>query len=112
MTRIEAIIRPERLETVREALLATGADGITVTECKGHGRQKGHALVYRGAEYSVELRQKIKLEMVVHDRDVEEIIRAIATHARTGHIGDGKIFLVPVEEAVRIRDGCINEAAI
>ena len=112
MTRIEAIIRPERLELVREALLSTGADGMTVLECKGHGRQKGHSLTYRGAEYAVELREKIKLEMVVHDGDLDDVVRAICSAARTGSIGDGKIFLMRVEEAVRIRDGSINEAAI
>jgi nitrogen regulatory protein P-II 1 len=104
MKKIEAIIQPFKLEDVKEALKAIGVDGMTVLEVRGHGRQKGHKEVYRGQEYQVDLLPKIKLELVVAEARVEEVVKAIAGAARTGKIGDGKIFVLPVEQAIRIRN--------
>lgn len=105
MKKIEAIIKPFKLDEVKDVLTEIGAQGLTVTEVKGFGRQKGHTELYRGAEYVVDFLPKIKLEMVVADDMVEQVVEAIIKTARTGRIGDGKIFVLPVEEAVRIRTG-------
>ena len=105
MTKIEAIIQTSKLEPVKNALHEIGVEGMTVIEVRGHGRQKGHTEVYRGREYTVDLIPKIKVEMVVADNMVEKIERAIIGAAQTGKIGDGKIFVTEVEEAVRIRTG-------
>lgn len=104
MMKIEAIIQPSRLELVKEALLEIGIEGITVIEVRGHGRQKGHMEVYRGREYTVDLLPKIKLEMVLADGLANRAVEAILKSAKTGKIGDGKIFLSRVEEAIRIRN--------
>ena len=104
MTKIEAVIQPSKLEAVKEALTDMGIDGMTVFEVRGHGRQKGHTETYRGREYSVDLLPKVKLEMVVDDKIVEPAIDAIVKSAATGKIGDGKIFLTKVDEAIRIRN--------
>ena len=104
MKKLEAILQPSRFEQVKEALHEIGVDGLTVSEVRGHGRQKGHTEVYRGNEYVVDLLPKIKVEMVLHDNQVEPAIEAILRAARTGKIGDGKIFVSPVEEAIRIRN--------
>ena len=104
MMKIEAIIQPSRLESVKEGLLEIGVQGITVLEVRGHGRQKGHTEVYRGREYTVDLLPKIKLEMVLEDGLVNRAVEAILKSAKTGKIGDGKIFLSRVEEAIRIRN--------
>ena len=112
MKKIEAIIQPHKLDDVKESLKAIGIDGITITEVRGHGRQKGHKEVYRGMEYEVDLLPKVKLEMVVPDARLEEAMRAISSTARTGKIGDGKIFIYDVLEAVRIRNDDTGEAAL
>ena len=112
MKKIEAIIKPFKLDEVREALSDVGVTGLTVTEVKGFGRQKGHTELYRGAEYVVDFLPKIKIEIVVNDEHVEAAIDAIIKAARTGKIGDGKIFVMPVEHVVRIRTGETNEAAV
>jgi nitrogen regulatory protein P-II 1 len=103
MTKIEAIIRPNKFEAVKEALIQFGTEGMTLTEVRGHGRQKGHTEVYRGREYGVDLLPKVKLELVVQDNVVEGVIEAIQNAAYTGKIGDGKIFIYKVEDAIRIR---------
>jgi len=105
MKKIEAIIKPFKLDDVKEALSQVGVEGLTVTEVKGFGRQKGHTELYRGAEYVVDFLPKIKLEIVVRDEIVERVIDAISQAANTGKIGDGKIFVLPLEEAIRIRTG-------
>ncbi|MGF7168440.1 nitrogen regulatory protein P-II 1 [Sphingobium xanthum] len=112
MKKVEAIIKPFKLDDVKEALHEVGVSGITVTEAKGFGRQKGHTELYRGAEYVVDFLPKVKLEVVVEDGIVERVVEAISGAARTGRIGDGKIFVIPVEKAVRIRTGELDEAAI
>jgi nitrogen regulatory protein P-II 1 len=112
MKKIEAIIKPFKLDEVREALSEVGVTGLTVTEVKGFGRQKGHTELYRGAEYVVDFLPKIKIEVVIADGAVEQAIEAIIKAARTGKIGDGKIFVTPVEQIVRIRTGETNESAI
>ncbi len=112
MRLIEAIIKPFKLDDVREALNAKGVEGLTVTEVKGFGRQKGHTELYRGAEYVVDLLPKLKLEILVRDEDVDELIAAIAEAANTGKIGDGKIFVAPVLDVIRIRTGERGEAAL
>ncbi|MGH9608365.1 MAG: P-II family nitrogen regulator [Bryobacteraceae bacterium] len=112
MKKIEAIIQPHKLDDVKEALKSIGVDGLTIIEVRGHGRQKGHKEVYRGMEYEVDLLPKIKLETVVPDARLEEIVRTLAESARTGKIGDGKIFIYEVAEAVRIRNGDRGEAAL
>src|ERR1700682_5570602 len=104
MKKIEAIIQPHKLEEVKEALKAIGIDGMTITEVRGHGRQKGHKEIYRGMEYQVDLLPKIKLEMVIPDTRYDEVIRTVAGAARMGKIGDGKIFVFDVGEAIRIRN--------
>ena len=105
MKKIEAIIKPFKLDEVKEALSRIGVDGLTVSEVKGFGRQKGHTELYRGAEYVVDFLPKIKLEIVVTADVVEKVVEAIVSAANTGKIGDGKIFVLPLEEAVRIRTG-------
>jgi len=112
MKKIEAIIKPFKLDEVREGLSEIGITGLTVTEVKGFGRQKGHTELYRGAEYVVDFLPKIKIEIVVNDDQIDAAIEAIVKAAHTGKIGDGKIFVMPVEQVVRIRTGEINEAAI
>lgn len=112
MTKIEAIIQPSRLEAVKEALTDMGIDGMTVFEVRGHGRQKGHTETYRGREYSVDLLPKVKLELVVDDKLAEQAIDAIVKSAATGKIGDGKIFLSKVDEAIRIRNQDRGVAAL
>ena len=112
MKKIEAIIKPFKLDEVREALSDIGVTGLTVTEVKGFGRQKGHTELYRGAEYVVDFLPKVKIELVVADESVDRAIETIVKAAHTGKIGDGKIFVMPVEQVVRIRTGETNEAAI
>jgi nitrogen regulatory protein P-II 1 len=112
MKKIEAIIQPFKLDQVRSALEGIGVDGVTVSEVRGHGRQKGHTEVYRGAEYKIDLIPKIKLEIFVTAARSEEVVSIIASAANTGKIGDGKIFLFDVADAVRIRNGDRGEAAI
>ena len=112
MKKIEAIIKPFKLDEVREALSDIGVSGLTVTEVKGFGRQKGHTELYRGAEYVVDFLPKVKVELVVADATVDQAIDAIVKAAHTGKIGDGKIFVMPVEQVVRIRTGETNEAAV
>ncbi len=104
MTKLEAIVQPGRFESVKKALIDAGVDGMTVSEVRGHGRQKGHTETYHGHEYSVDLLPKIKLEIVVDDKQVEAVVDAIIKNAATGKIGDGKIFISKVEEAIRIRN--------
>ncbi|MDP2751506.1 MAG: P-II family nitrogen regulator [Rhodocyclaceae bacterium] len=112
MRKIEAVIKPFKLDEVREALSEIGITGLTVTEVKGFGRQKGHTELYRGAEYVVDFLPKIKIEMVLAEASVDIAVEAIIKAARTGKIGDGKIFVSTVEQVVRIRTGETNEAAI
>ena len=112
MKKIEAIIQPFKLEDVKEALKGIGIDGMTVSEVRGHGRQKGHKETYRGQEYQVDLLPKVKLEMVVPSSRLEEAIRCVVAAARTGKIGDGKIFVYDVTEAVRIRNEDRGETAL
>jgi nitrogen regulatory protein P-II 1 len=112
MKRIEAIIQPFKLDDVREALKAIGVDGMTIYDVRGHGRQKGHKEVYRGQEYEVDLLPKVKVEMVIGDSRVEETVKAIVEAARTGKIGDGKVFIYPVEEVVRIRNNETGDTAL
>jgi nitrogen regulatory protein P-II 1 len=112
MKRITAIIKPFKLDEVREALAEVGVSGLTVTEVKGFGRQKGHTELYRGAEYVVDFLPKIKIEVVLSDASAEQAIDAITRAARTGRIGDGKIFVSEVEQAIRIRTGETGESAI
>jgi nitrogen regulatory protein P-II 1 len=112
MKQITAIVKPFKLEDVREALAEVGVTGLTVTEVKGFGRQKGHTELYRGAEYVVDFLPKMKVEVVVNEVDVERCIEAIVNSARTGKIGDGKIFVTAVDRIVRIRTGEENENAV
>ena len=112
MKKIEAIIQPFKLDDVKEALKAIGIDGMTITEVRGHGRQKGHKEVYRGQEYSVDLLPKVKLEMVVPGTRAEEVIQTLTAAARTGKIGDGKVFVYDVAEAIRIRNDDRGDAAL
>jgi nitrogen regulatory protein PII len=112
MKKIEAIVQPFRSDEVRLALGDAGVSGVTVTDVMGHGRQRGRNTVYRGQEYAARLVAKTKIEVVVGDRDVEETVQAVLAAARTGKIGDGKIFILEVDEAIRIRDGSLNEAAV
>ena len=112
MQKIEAVIQPSKLDAVKEALLEVGVEGMTILEARGHGRQKGHTEFYRGREYSVDLLPKIKLEMVVADDIAEKAIHAIITTARTGKIGDGKIFISKIDDAIRIRNEERGEIAI
>jgi nitrogen regulatory protein P-II 1 len=112
MKQITAIIKPFKLEEVREALAECGVTGLTVTEVKGFGRQKGHTELYRGAEYVVDFLPKVKVEVVVNSADVDRCVDAIVLAARTGKIGDGKIFVTAVERVIRIRTGETDEAAV
>ncbi len=112
MKQITAVIKPFKLEEVREGLAEVGVTGLTVTEVKGFGRQKGHTELYRGAEYVVDFLPKVKIEVVVKGDDVERCIEAIIKAAKTGKIGDGKIFVTPVEQLVRIRTGETDESAV
>ena len=112
MKKIEAIVKPFKLDEVREALSELGVTGLTVTEVKGFGRQKGHTELYRGAEYVVDFRPKVKVEVVIADALVDRAIEAIVKAARTGKIGDGKIFVTAVEQVIRIRTGESGEAAV
>jgi nitrogen regulatory protein P-II 1 len=104
MTKLEAIIQTTKLDAVKAALIAIGIDGLTVLEARGHGRQKGHTEFYRGREYSVDLLPKIKIEIVLRDERVDEVVKAIISAAQTGKIGDGKIFLSRIDEVIRIRN--------
>lgn len=112
MKKIEAIIKPFKLEDVKNALMDLGIAGMTAIEVKGHGRQQGHTELYRGAEYVVDFLPKIKLELVVEDEQVESVIEAIIGASKTGKIGDGKIFVSPIEQAIRIRTGEIDNEAL
>ncbi len=112
MKKITAMIKPFKLDDVREALSEIGIQGITVTEVKGFGRQKGHTEIYRGAEYAVDFLPKVQLDIVVPDQEVDGVIEAIIENAHTGKVGDGKIFVTSVEQAVRIRTGETGDAAI
>jgi nitrogen regulatory protein P-II 1 len=112
MLKIEAIIQPAKLDPVKEALLEAGIEGITILEARGHGRQKGHTEFYRGREYTVDLLPKVKLEIIITDELKDKVIQAILGAARTGHIGDGKIFISRIDEAIRIRNDERGESAI
>ncbi len=112
MKKVEAVIKPFKLDDVREALSEIGITGMTAIEVKGFGRQKGHTELYRGAEYVVDFLPKVKLDIVVKDEDVERVVETITTAARTGKIGDGKIFVTPVEKVVRIRTGETDNDAV
>jgi len=112
MKKIEAIVQPFKLEEVKEALKGIGIDGMTVSEVRGHGRQKGHKEVYRGQEYQVDLLPKVKIEMVVPSERADEVIKTVVSAARTGKIGDGKIFVYDVAEAIRIRNDDRSDAAL
>jgi len=112
MKKVEAIIKPFKLEEVKEALAGVGVQGLTVTEVKGFGRQKGHKELYRGAEYVVEFLPKVKLEVVITDEKLKEVVEAIVKAASTGRIGDGKLFVSTIEDAVRIRTGESGDIAI
>ncbi|MGD0497037.1 MAG: P-II family nitrogen regulator [Bryobacteraceae bacterium] len=112
MKKIEAIIQPFKLDEVKEALKGVGIDGMTISDVRGHGRQKGHREIYRGQEYNVDLLPKVKLEMVVAAARCEEVVKALAAAARTGKIGDGKIFVYDVADAVRIRNDDRGDAAL
>jgi nitrogen regulatory protein P-II 1 len=112
MIKIEALIRPQKLDDVKVALTEMGVRGMTVTEVRGAGKQKGFTQHYRGAEYSVNLIQKVKIEIVVQDKDAADLARVIAETARTGEIGDGKIFMTPVSEVIRIRTGETGDIAL
>ena len=112
MLKIEAVLQPSKLDAVKDALVEIGIEGMTIIEARGHGRQKGHTEFYRGREYSVDLLPKVKLELVVADALVEKVILAITTTARTGAIGDGKIFVSKIDEAIRIRNDERGEIAL
>lgn len=112
MKKIEAIIQPHKLDEVKEALKTAGAEGITVFEVRGHGRQKGHTETYRGAEYKVDLLPKVKLELVVADSRLQHVLDALTSSAKTGKIGDGKIFISTIDDAIRIRNGDRGEVAL
>lgn len=112
MKKIEAIIKPFKMEDVKEALAEVGIEGMTVSEVKGFGRQKGHTEIYRGSEYTVDFLPKVKIEVVVSDSMLDKAIQAISSAAKTGKIGDGKIFILPIENAIRIRTEETGESAI
>ena len=112
MKKIDAVIQPHKLDDVKQALIDIGIDGMTISEVRGHGRQKGHTEIYRGAEYTVDLIPKVRLELVVPDSRVDEILAVIGKAARTGKIGDGKIFVFPIDDAIRIRNGEHGESAL
>jgi nitrogen regulatory protein P-II 1 len=110
--KLEAIVQPFKLDDVKDALIAIGVDGMTLSEVRGHGRQKGHTETYRGQEYNVDLLPKVKVEVVVQDGRMEEVLKTLTTAARTGKIGDGKVFVYDVAQAIRIRNGDQGESAI
>ncbi len=112
MKKIEAVIRPHKLDDVREVLSEIGIRGMTILEVKGFGRQKGHTETYRGSEYAIDFIPKIKIELVVKDEQAQKVIDLILQHAKTGQVGDGKIFILPVEESIRVRTGESGDAAI
>ncbi|MGD0788640.1 MAG: P-II family nitrogen regulator [Terracidiphilus sp.] len=112
MLKIEAIIQPAKLDTVKDALIEAGIEGMTILEARGHGRQKGHSEFYRGREYTIDLLPKVKIELVVNDGLKDKAVQAILSAARTGHIGDGKIFISRIDEAIRIRNDERGETAI
>jgi nitrogen regulatory protein P-II 1 len=112
MKRIEAIIQPHKLDAVKDALIAIGVTGMTISEVRGHGRQKGHTEVYRGNEYKVDLLPKVRIDMVIAAERVDQVIDTLTEAARTGKIGDGKIFISPIEEVVRIRNGERGDTAL
>jgi nitrogen regulatory protein P-II 1 len=112
MKKIEAIIQPHKLDEVKEALIGIGVEGITISEVRGHGRQKGHTEMYRGTEYTVDFLPKVKLEIFVPDSRAEQVVESLTAAARSGKIGDGKIFISTIEEAVRIRNGDRGEGAL
>jgi nitrogen regulatory protein P-II 1 len=112
MKKIEAIIQPHKLEEVKDALKGLGAEGITVSEVRGHGRQKGHTESYRGAEYKVDLLPKVKVEIVVVDSQLDQALEALSRSARSGKIGDGKIFVSTIDDAIRIRNGERGDSAL
>ena len=112
MKKLEAIVQPFKLDDVKEALLAIGVDGMTLSEVRGHGRQKGHSETYRGQEYNVDLLPKVKVEVVVPDARLAEVLTTLTAAARTGKIGDGKIFVYEVDRAIRIRNGDQGDSAI
>jgi len=112
MKKIEAIIKPFKLDEVKDALVEIGIGGMTVTEVKGFGQQKGHTEIYRGTEYVIDFLPKVKIEVVVRDEDVEKVVETILRTAQTGRVGDGKIFIIPVEDVIRIRTGERGEQAI
>jgi len=112
MLKIEAIIQPAKLDTVKDALIEAGIEGMTILEARGHGRQKGHSEFYRGREYTIDLLPKVKIELVVNDGLKDKAVQAILSAARTGHIGDGKIFISRIDEAIRIRNDERGENAI
>jgi nitrogen regulatory protein P-II 1 len=112
MKKIEAVVQPFKMEEVKEALKNIGIDGMTISEVRGHGRQKGHKEVYRGQEYNVDLLPKVKFELVIQDARLDEVVECVTNAARSGKIGDGKIFIYDVAEAIRIRNGDRGEAAV
>ncbi len=112
MKKIEAIIRPFKIDDVREALIEIGIKGMTITEVKGYGRQKGHTEMYRGSEYQIDFLPKMKIEIITPDEQVEKIVGTIIKSAKTGQVGDGKIFIYPVEEVIRVRTEESGEAAL
>jgi nitrogen regulatory protein P-II 1 len=112
MKKVEAIIRPFRIDDVREALAEVGVKGMTLTEVKGYGRQKGHTELYRGSEYQIDFLPKMKIEVIVADRLVDKVVDTIVKAARTGQVGDGKIFILPVEDVIRVRTGESGEDAV
>jgi nitrogen regulatory protein P-II 1 len=112
MLKIEAVIQPAKLDAVKDALIEAGIEGMTILEARGHGRQKGHSEFYRGREYTIDLLPKVKIELVVNDGLKDKAVQAILSTARTGHIGDGKIFISRIDEAIRIRNDERGETAI
>jgi len=112
MKKIEAIIQPHKLDDVKEALIGIGVDGMTISEVRGHGRQKGHTELYRGEEYKIDLLPKVKVEMIVPAARASQVVEALSAAARSGKIGDGKIFVSSIDDAIRIRNGDHGEAAL
>ncbi|RMH09356.1 MAG: P-II family nitrogen regulator [Aquificota bacterium] len=112
MKKVEAIIKPFKLDEVKDALVEIGIGGMTVTEVRGFGQQKGHTEIYRGTEYVIDFLPKVKIEVVVRDEDVEKVVQTIIKAAQTGRVGDGKIFIIPIEDVIRIRTGERGEQAI
>jgi nitrogen regulatory protein P-II 1 len=112
MKKVEAVIQPHKLDEVKDALIGIGIDGITLSDVRGHGRQKGHTETYRGQEYKVDFLPKVKLEMIVPDARVPQLVETLTAAARSGKIGDGKIFVYPIEDAVRIRNGDHGDSAL